>query len=755
MRTQGTTSGSVQALAFAFCLLLATGVVVGTSAPVSAAETFVVTSLLDITDGTCDADCTFREALIAANADPGDDVITFAVDGTITLTSDLPDVATNGSLTVTGNGPANTTIDGNGQYRSLFRIQDDGANVTISDLRATGGLSTPFGGAIDIDSVGGVLQIDHVVFDDNESGYGGALNADDGAVVITNSVVRNNTGTTANGGIWIGSTVSLEVTNSLFTGNSGAGGAIRNSGGAVTITNSTIVDNSSSTYAAGISSSGALTIRNSILARNVGGDGDCGGGGGGTIEHTLVADGTCGVTAGTDGNLTGDPLLSANLAPTGESPVVNAGDNSFIAGFGTDLAGETRVQSGTVDLGAYESAYPYVVQASALDGTGSEAGDQITFRVSRSLVDSGTLDVAYTLGGTAEADDYTPALTGTVTIPADADFTDIVLTPVDDTVVEGDETVVVSIEPGPFYVVEGGPASATITDNDTAPPAPIDDEAGIAVAPTSGLVTSEGGGTDTFSIVLTSEPTGDVTIALESSDTTEGTIDRSSVVFTTSDWDTPQVVMVSGVDDLPDDGDIAYSIVTAAAVSADANYDALDPTDVSVTNLDVDAAGPSATLGDATGSDAPQVGDPIVVTIEFDEEPLDFTADDVVVGGTAGAAGGTLSGGPLEWTFTIPPVSEPGTVTLSLPAGAVVDAAENPNTPSDPLTINVEAAPATTTTTTTTAQPAPTTRFVGELPVTGAAPGSVLSYALLLLGTGAIAMLIASARRPKSSGGSA
>ena len=48
--------------------------------------------------------------------------------------------------------------------------------------------------------------------------------------------------------------------------------------------------------------------------------------------------------------------------------------------------------------------------------------------------------------------------------------------------------------------------------------------AGITVSPTSGLVTTEAGGTATFTVVLTSQPTADVTIGLTSSDTTEGTV---------------------------------------------------------------------------------------------------------------------------------------------------------------------------------------------------------------------------------------
>ena len=42
-----------------------------------------------------------------------------------------------------------------------------------------------------------------------------------------------------------------------------------------------------------------------------------------------------------------------------------------------------------------------------------------------------------------------------------------------------------------------------------------DDVAGFLVTPTSGLVTTEAGGTATFTIVLLSQPTADVTIAAQ------------------------------------------------------------------------------------------------------------------------------------------------------------------------------------------------------------------------------------------------
>lgn len=117
------------------------------------------------------------------------------------------------------------------------------------------------------------------------------------------------------------------------------------------------------------------------------------------------------------------------------------------------------------------------------------------------------------------------------------------------------------------------------------PPSPIQ------VTPVTGLTTTEGGGADTFSIVLTRQPTADVTIGLSSSDTTEGTVSTSAVTFTTSNWNTPQTVTVTGVDDTISDGNIAYTIVTAPAFSLDRAFDGIDPSDVAVTNYDNEPAG--------------------------------------------------------------------------------------------------------------------------------------------------------------------
>ena len=113
---------------------------------------------------------------------------------------------------------------------------------------------------------------------------------------------------------------------------------------------------------------------------------------------------------------------------------------------------------------------------------------------------------------------------------------------------------------------------------------------GITVNPASGLVTTEGAGTASFDVVLNNPPTADVSFGLISSNTAEGLVSPSSLTFTPANWNVPQAVTVTGVDDAVVDGSVGYAILTTPATSADANYNGLNPADVSVSNSDNDSA---------------------------------------------------------------------------------------------------------------------------------------------------------------------
>ena len=139
------------------------------------------------------------------------------------------------------------------------------------------------------------------------------------------------------------------------------------------------------------------------------------------------------------------------------------------------------------------------------------------------------------------------------------------------------------------------PSDVILTNNDNDVPPVI----GVVVNPTNGLVTTEAGGSDTFTIRLESNPavTTTVTIPLASSNSNEGILQDADgnaineVVFDSANGIMLQTITVVGVDDVVDDGDIAYTIVTGDPASADPNYDALTADmvdDVSVTNTDDD-----------------------------------------------------------------------------------------------------------------------------------------------------------------------
>ncbi|MBA7528878.1 hypothetical protein ES705_21070 [subsurface metagenome] len=110
---------------------------------------------------------------------------------------------------------------------------------------------------------------------------------------------------------------------------------------------------------------------------------------------------------------------------------------------------------------------------------------------------------------------------------------------------------------------------------------------GVEINTGSGLTTSEEGGTSIFTVVLESQPKADVEIDLESTDTGEGTVDPSSLTFTNANWDTPQVVTVTGVDDTEVDGDQTYDI-NFTIISADPEYDGMTIPSAGVTNTDDD-----------------------------------------------------------------------------------------------------------------------------------------------------------------------
>ncbi len=107
----------------------------------------------------------------------------------------------------------------------------------------------------------------------------------------------------------------------------------------------------------------------------------------------------------------------------------------------------------------------------------------------------------------------------------------------------------------------------------------VDDDAPsiIVSAPPAGLVTTETGTADVFAVVLSHEPTANVVVpaTIVSSDTTEGLPDMTTLTFTPANWSTPQIVTVTGVDDVFLDGNVNYTVDLPNSTSADGDFNNL------------------------------------------------------------------------------------------------------------------------------------------------------------------------------------
>ena len=133
-----------------------------------------------------------------------------------------------------------------------------------------------------------------------------------------------------------------------------------------------------------------------------------------------------------------------------------------------------------------------------------------------------------------------------------------------------------------------------------------DDVRGVVVTPVTQPI-SENGDSATFSLVLTSQPFWDVSIPISSDNPNEGSVSASVVTFTPLNWNVPQYVTVTGVDDALFDGPVTFNVVTReieTGLNEDPSYRGIDPDDVVLVNLDNDKRLLSFTISEFSISEA-------------------------------------------------------------------------------------------------------------------------------------------------------
>ena len=313
------------------------------AAGTASAATFTVTKAADTNDGACDADCSLREAIVAANASPGPDTIVLPA-GTYVLT--IADTNENASadgdlditddVTLSGAGAATTIIDGNNAFRVLH-VLPSASSVALQNLTIRNGNAAGFGGGIHHEGNGALALTGATVTGNRSSGFGGGINVNnDGALTITGSTISNNTATQFGGGINNNQDGATTISGSTITGNTaqgfGGGGINNNLAGTLNVTQSTISGNTAQN-GGGINNNNAggaiilqTTIANNTATGSIGGGGILNNSSGTVLVASTTVSGntTAGFGGGGASNNSGGQLsflnstVSGNAASTGE-----------------------------------------------------------------------------------------------------------------------------------------------------------------------------------------------------------------------------------------------------------------------------------------------------------------------------------------------------------------------------------------------------------------------------------------------------
>ena len=185
--------------------------------------------------------------------------------------------------------------------------------------------------------------------------------------------------------------------------------------------------------------------------------------------------------------------------------------------------------------------------------------------------DDGASVSAVTLAGTAIADN---------------DFTDGIMVP---SLLVGDNAIMVRV------TAEDTSTTRTyeVTVTRATPP-------GVTVSRTALTATEQDTTGDSYTVVLDTQPTADVTVTVAGHAGTDVTPDPTTLTFTTSNWDTAQTVTVTAGDDADTTDDSVT--LTHSAASTDTGYSGITIAGVTVTVRDNDTAqvtGLTVTSGNA------------------------------------------------------------------------------------------------------------------------------------------------------------
>ena len=237
----------------------------------AAAVLYNVTKVEDTFDGTCDSDCSLREAIQAANVTAGAVIVpagtyVLSLAGNLEYANATGDLDILNDMAIYGAGMGQTIVDANGIDRVINVVSSaqDATTLILGDLTLTHGdasaMQSPNGGGILVQSLSpGFIGLERVALVDNHAlQTGGGLYTESAGTVSESRFTLNSVAAGAGGGgggAQIGNQQQgpFVISASTFDGNDGGdtGGGIQSNGN-LQLTDSTISGNGVAQYGGGV-----------------------------------------------------------------------------------------------------------------------------------------------------------------------------------------------------------------------------------------------------------------------------------------------------------------------------------------------------------------------------------------------------------------------------------------------------------------------------------------------------------------------
>ena len=230
----------------------------------------------------------------------------------------------------------------------------------------------------------------------------------------------------------------------------------------------------------------------------------------------------------------------------------------------TNPAGCVLNANSTHTLSIVDNDLP-VVSIVASQPNATENGTAGQFTISRSGPTTSALTVSLSRSGTATSGTDFIALPATVSIPIGSADVVVNVLPIQDTLVEGPETVILSLVANAAYAL-GASSSATVTIAD-------DDRSTVSITATDAIASETPGNTGTFTVTRTAPITAALTVNLTISGTATNGTDYTTIASTLSlaANQASKTITVTPIDDGISEGDETVVISIASG-----SYD-IDP----------------------------------------------------------------------------------------------------------------------------------------------------------------------------------